>query len=63
MNSYFQMRCFKYFLPLQKEIIAQFIFKQAWNLEAERRPGFKEVRKILENLQGRINSGLDSPTS
>ena len=36
---------------------------QAWNLAVEQRPNFKDVRKTLENLQGQINRGQDSPTS
>ena len=36
---------------------------QAWNLVVEQRPNFKDVRKTLENLQGQINRGQDSPTS
>lgn len=39
------------------------VMKKAWNLEVDKRPSFKEVRKTLESLQGKINSGQDSPTS
>jgi len=39
------------------------VMKKAWNLVVEQRPNFKDVRKTLENLQGQINRGQDSPTS
>jgi len=39
------------------------VMKKAWNLEVDKRPSFKDVRKTLENLQGQINRGQDSPTS
>lgn len=38
------------------------VMKKAWNLDVDKRPSFKEIGKTLETLQGKINSGQDSPT-
>ena len=39
-----------------------FLFFQAWRIDPEERPSFRDVRMALELLQSEINSGvLDSP--
>eukprot|EP00095_Tigriopus_kingsejongensis_P007587 maker-scaffold506_size152672-snap-gene-0.27 protein:Tk07587 transcript:maker-scaffold506_size152672-snap-gene-0.27-mRNA-1 annotation:"tyrosine-protein kinase csk isoform x5" len=34
------------------------IMKKAWHLEQEKRPKFKDVRKLLEKIQSDINNGI-----